>query len=164
MASLLQVCEPAGRTERLPAIASVIVSRTRNADWTPSRSSVGRDSHDPVSSTTLSIALVLAVMPQNGETAPLLGENIPNLARTGNLNRETAVQRIRRAANVRAVVYAVLTTIFVVALVLVLFFWEKLTGVVGHLPKDPHKAARYILNNAPVIVSLTLDLRGLVER
>ncbi|KAI0709261.1 membrane dipeptidase-domain-containing protein [Earliella scabrosa] len=102
-------------------------------------------------------------MPQNGETAPLLGENIPNLARTGNLNRETAVQRIRRAANVRAVVYAVLTTIFVVALVLVLFFWEKLTGVVGHLPKDPHKAARYILNNAPVIdghIDLPILARG----
>ncbi|TFK92082.1 hypothetical protein K466DRAFT_481304 [Polyporus arcularius HHB13444] len=90
-------------------------------------------------------------MPENGETAPLLGEGIPNLARTGNLERETPADRRRRLATIRAVVYTVLTVVFVVALASVLFLWDKITGVVGHLPKDPEKAALYILNNAPVI-------------
>ncbi len=93
-------------------------------------------------------------MPENGETAPLLGEGIPNLARTGNLERETPADRRRRLATIRAVVYTVLTVVFVVALASVLFLWDKITGVVGHLPKDPEKAALYILNNAPVIVSM----------
>ncbi len=97
-------------------------------------------------------------MSANGETAPLLGEGIPNLARTGNFERETAAQRVRRVATARGIVSAVLTTVFVVALVSVLFFWEKVSGVVGRLPKDPHKAAHYILHSAPVIVSYVQHL------
>ncbi|KAI0748147.1 membrane dipeptidase-domain-containing protein [Daedaleopsis nitida] len=90
-------------------------------------------------------------MAVNGETAPLLGDGIPNLARNGNFERETPAQRDRRVATVRGIIYAVLTTVFVAALVVVLFFWDKLTGYVGRLPADPEKAALYILNNAPVI-------------
>lgn len=92
-------------------------------------------------------------MAANGETAPLLGENVPNLARDPNFNGETAPDRARRAATVRAITYGVLTTVFVVALVVMLFLWNKLTGVVGRLPKDPHRAALIVLQNSPVIVS-----------
>ncbi|TBU50803.1 membrane dipeptidase-domain-containing protein [Dichomitus squalens] len=87
-------------------------------------------------------------MPQNGETAPLLG-GIPNLARNAVAQDEAA--RARRAATVRAVTYSILTTVFVVALAGLLLFWDKLSGVVGRLPKDPHKAALLILDSAPVI-------------
>lgn len=87
-------------------------------------------------------------MPENGETAPLLGENIPNLARNANAPPDNT----RRAATVRAITYGVLTTAFVVALVLFLFLWDTFTGI-GPLPKDPHKAALIVLKNAPVIVS-----------
>ncbi|EIW51737.1 uncharacterized protein TRAVEDRAFT_75537 [Trametes versicolor FP-101664 SS1] len=85
-------------------------------------------------------------MPENGETAPLLGENIPNLARNANAPPDNT----RRAATVRAITYGVLTTAFVVALVLFLFLWDTFTGI-GTLPKDPHKAALIVLKNAPVI-------------
>ncbi|KAI0362127.1 hypothetical protein OH77DRAFT_1416345 [Trametes cingulata] len=91
-------------------------------------------------------------MPENGETAPLLGEGIPNLARDANFNhRDTVADRERRAARVRAVTYGVLTAVFVVALVVMLSLWDKLTGVVGRLPKDPHKAALVVLRSSPVI-------------
>ena len=90
-------------------------------------------------------------MPENGETAPLLGDNVPNLARGP--NHETVADRVRRAATVRAATYGVLTTIFVIALVCMLFLWERLSGVVGGLPKDPHKAALIVLRSSPVIVS-----------
>ncbi|KAI0670359.1 membrane dipeptidase-domain-containing protein [Trametes maxima] len=89
-------------------------------------------------------------MPENGETAPLLGEAIPNLARDPE-NRDPAVERARRAATVRAITYGVLTTVFIVALVSLLFLWDKFTGEVGRLPKDPHKAALVVLQNSPVI-------------
>ena len=92
-------------------------------------------------------------MPENGETAPLLGENVPNLARDPNFDRNTATERIRRATTVRAATYGVLTTIFVIALVCMLFLWDRLSGVVGRLPKDPHKAALIVLQSSPVIVS-----------
>ncbi|KAM5531048.1 hypothetical protein V8D89_015268 [Ganoderma adspersum] len=85
---------------------------------------------------------------QNGETAPLLGE-IPNLARNGNVDE--AANRSRRAATVRAVTYSVLSLVFVLALVGVFAFWDKVTGVVGRLPKDPHEAALLIMERAPVI-------------
>ncbi|KAI0664784.1 membrane dipeptidase-domain-containing protein [Cubamyces menziesii] len=88
-------------------------------------------------------------MPENGETAPLLGDNVPNLARGP--NHETVADRVRRAATVRAATYGVLTTIFVIALVCMLFLWERLSGVVGGLPKDPHKAALIVLQSSPVI-------------
>lgn len=87
-------------------------------------------------------------MPENGETAPLLGENIPNLARNANAPPDNT----RRVATVRAITYGVLTTAFVVALVLFLFLWDTFTGI-GSLPKDPHKAALIVLKNSPVIVS-----------
>ncbi len=87
-------------------------------------------------------------MPENGETAPLLGENIPNLARNPNAPPDNA----RRAATVRAITYGVLTTAFLVALVLFLFLWDTFTGI-GHLPEDPHQAALIVLKNSPVIVS-----------
>ncbi|KAI0336561.1 hypothetical protein GY45DRAFT_1315961 [Cubamyces sp. BRFM 1775] len=90
-------------------------------------------------------------MPENGETAPLLGENVPNLARDPHFNREAATDRARRAATVRAATYGVLTTIFVIALVCMLFLWDRLSGVVGRLPKDPHKAALIVLQSSPVI-------------
>ncbi|KAI8998616.1 membrane dipeptidase-domain-containing protein [Trametes punicea] len=90
-------------------------------------------------------------MPENGETEPLLGENVPNLARDVDYNREAATERVRRTATVRAITYGVLTVIFVVALVSMLFLWEKLSGVVGRLPKDPHKAALIVLQSSPVI-------------
>ena len=89
---------------------------------------------------------------QNGETAPLLGE-IPNLARNINANVDEAVNRRRRAVTVRAVTYSVLSLVFVLALVGVFAFWDKVTGVVGRLPKDPHDAALLIMERAPVIVS-----------
>lgn len=88
-------------------------------------------------------------MPENGETAPLL-EAIPNLARNGHVERETATQHIHR---VRAITYTVLTVIFVAGLVSVLSFWDQVTGYVGGLPKDPHKAALILLRHAPIIVS-----------
>ena len=94
-------------------------------------------------------------MPENGETAPLLGQGVPNLARDGD-EHETAAERIRRATNVRAITHAVLSVLFIVALVCMFFFWDKLSGAVGRLPKDPHEAALYIMKNAPVIVSPTL--------
>ena len=87
---------------------------------------------------------------QNGETAPLLGD-VPNLAR--NVHVDEAANRSRRAATVRAVTYSVLSLIFVLALVGVFAFWDKVTGVVGRLPKDPHEAALLIMERAPVIVS-----------
>ncbi|KAI0374916.1 hypothetical protein BV20DRAFT_961140 [Pilatotrama ljubarskyi] len=90
-------------------------------------------------------------MPENGETEPLLGEGIPNLARDVNFNRDTVADRERRAATVRAITYGVLTAVFVVALVVMLSLWDKLTGVVGRLPKDPHKAALVVLQSSPVI-------------
>lgn len=96
----------------------------------------------------------LATMPENGETAPLLGENVPNLARNTNLNGDATADRVRRAATVRAVTYGVLTTLFVVALVLMLSLWDKLSGTIGRLPKDPHQAALVVLQKSPIIVSL----------
>ncbi len=87
---------------------------------------------------------------QNGETAPLLG-HVPNLARNGQVDE--AANRSRRAAIVRAATYSVLTLVFVLALAGVFAFWDKLTGVVGRLPKDPHEAALLIMERAPVIVS-----------
>lgn len=87
---------------------------------------------------------------QNGETAPLLGD-VPNLAR--NVQADEVANRTRRAASVRAVTYAVLTLVFVLALVGAFAFWDKLTGVVGHLPQDPQEAALLIMEGAPVIVS-----------
>ncbi|KAH9854253.1 membrane dipeptidase-domain-containing protein [Lenzites betulinus] len=90
-------------------------------------------------------------MPENGETAPLLGENVPNLARNTNLNGDATADRVRRAATVRAVTYGVLTTLFVVALVLMLSLWDKLSGTIGRLPKDPHQAALVVLQKSPII-------------
>lgn len=91
-------------------------------------------------------------MPENGETAPLLADNVPNLARDNEV--ETALARVRRAANVRAIVYSALTAIFVVALVTLLFFWDKApVGVGPGLPSDPYEAALVIMDKAPVIVS-----------
>ena len=37
---------------------------------------------------------------------------------------------------------------------LVLVFWEKLGNAVGSLPKDPHQAARRVLESSPIIVSI----------
>ena len=104
---------------------------------------------------SLDSPLLFISMPENGETAPLLAEGVPNLARTGAV--ESPSERVRRLATVRGVIYTVLTIVFVIALVTVLFVWDKVTGVVGRLPKDPEKAALYIMNSAPVIVS-TLHL------
>ncbi|KAI0780904.1 membrane dipeptidase-domain-containing protein [Trametes elegans] len=101
-------------------------------------------------------------MAQNGETAPLLGEGVPNLARDPNFTRETERDRVQRATTVRAIAYGVLTTVFIVALVLLLFLWDKISGVVGRLPKDPHKAALVVLQSSPVIDG-HIDLPGLVR-
>ena len=60
---------------------------------------------------------------------------------------------------IRAVIYAVLTLIFIVGLVVVSVFWEELGDVVGGLPKDPDQAAKRILDIAPVIVGSVVFLR-----
>ncbi|KAH9946097.1 membrane dipeptidase-domain-containing protein [Epithele typhae] len=98
------------------------------------------------------------------ETAPLLDDrNIPNLARTGNGHDEiaAAINRVQAAANRRAWIYAVLTAVFVVALVSMLFFWDKV-GSVGRLPSDPHEAALVIMKGAPVIDG-HIDLPGMAR-
>ncbi|OSC97128.1 hypothetical protein PYCCODRAFT_1440490 [Trametes coccinea BRFM310] len=90
-------------------------------------------------------------MPENGETAPLLGENVPNLARDTDFHGQAAANRVRRTATIRAITYGVLTTVFVVALLCMLLLWDKMSGAIGGLPKDPHKAALIVLQNSPVI-------------
>ncbi|CDO69503.1 hypothetical protein BN946_scf184785.g8 [Trametes cinnabarina] len=90
-------------------------------------------------------------MPQNGETEPLLGENVPNLARDTDFQGTAETDRVRRTATIRAITYGVLTTVFVVALLCMLFLWDRISGVVGRLPKDPHKAALIVLRSSPVI-------------
>ena len=93
-------------------------------------------------------------MTENGETAPLLSENVPNLARGDDRGGiDAAMARIRRATNVRAIVYCILSAVFVVALVSMLFFWEDVSGTIGGLPRDPHEAALAVMKGAPVIVS-----------
>ena len=79
----------------------------------------------------------------NGEQAPLLGG--PSLDRP---------KRPTQAA--RVTIYGALTLLFAIALVLGIVFWEKLGGFVGDLPKDPKKAAKRLLDDAPVIVSTVL--------
>ena len=97
-------------------------------------------------------------MAENGETAPLLAENVPNLARTNgrDADADAAYARARRAANVRAITYAVLSAVFVIALVSMLFFWDRAAGRVHPLPSDPHDAALAIMEGAPAIVSSIL--------
>ena len=109
------------------------------------------EQRDRVPSQTRQPLFLPTAMPENGETAPLLGD-LPNLARNV-VVEDQAAARARRAATVRAVTYSVLTTVFVVALAGMFLFWDKLSGWVGRLPKDPHKAALLIMDSAPVIVS-----------
>lgn len=79
----------------------------------------------------------------NGEQAPLLGAG-PSL----NLAK-------RNTPAARVTIYGCVTLLFVIALVLAIVFWENLGGFVGNLPKDPEKAAKRLLEVAPIIVSLT---------
>ncbi|KAH8079421.1 membrane dipeptidase-domain-containing protein [Cristinia sonorae] len=79
-------------------------------------------------------------MSSSTENAPLLGGG-PTLARP----------KPTHNSKIRAIIYGVLTLIFVTGLVAVSVFWEELGGVVGGLPNDPEKAAQRILDIAPVI-------------
>lgn len=96
----------------------------------------------------------MASSTNNGEQAPLLGEG-PSLDRRDRTKRHTPAARVT--------IYSVLTLLFVVALVLGIVFWEKLGGFVGDLPKDPEKAAKRLLDVAPIIVSMNLvqEMNGL---
>ena len=93
------------------------------------------------------------------ETAPLLADadNVPNLARAnGHSDADATVERARRRANVRAIVYSALTAIFVIALVTIIFAWDKVSNRVGDLPSDPDEAALVIMDASPVIVSFLM--------
>jgi membrane dipeptidase len=78
------------------------------------------------------------------ETTPLLPQTV-------------ATESDNPPGKMRAAVWAALTTLFTVALVVLLFFPQivpdALAPVIGRLPKDPMRAALRILDNAPVIVS-----------
>ncbi|KAK7685358.1 hypothetical protein QCA50_011722 [Cerrena zonata] len=77
-----------------------------------------------------------------GEQAPLLGDG-PSLNSQDRAKRQTPAARVT--------IYGSLTLLFVVALILGIVFWEKLGGFVGNLPKDPEKAAKRLLDVAPII-------------
>ena len=93
-----------------------------------------------------------------GEQEPLLGDpDVQNLARNPEFYNDLRAKReaaAKRAAAIRATLYGSLTVLFAVALVGMLFFWEKLGGVIGGLPKDPDLAALIIMNSSPAIVSV----------
>ncbi|TCD62476.1 hypothetical protein EIP91_006824 [Steccherinum ochraceum] len=75
------------------------------------------------------------------------GEQAPLLRRGPTANKEQPpVHR-----SVRAIIYGVLTVIFVVGLIVVSVFWEEVGGIVGEFPKDPEQAARRLLKIAPII-------------
>lgn len=95
------------------------------------------------------------------EREPLLSAQ-PNLARDTDVGEHAAKDaHHRRATTVRAVGYGVLTAAFVVAVVCMLFFWDKIGRAVGALPGNPEDAARRLLQSAPVIVSVnTLIVRN----
>ncbi|KAH9941039.1 membrane dipeptidase-domain-containing protein [Amylocystis lapponica] len=92
-------------------------------------------------------------MSANDEQAPLLGSpEGRNLARDSDYPSAAAQHAAkRRAISIRAVTYVALTVLFVVALISMLFFWEKVGDYVGDLPKDPDRAALRVLEAAPVI-------------
>jgi hypothetical protein len=100
-------------------------------------------------------------MASNGhERAPLLPGSRP-LARSD--EEDEAHTRTLRAAKVRVIVSSVLTAVFIAALVLMFVAADKFNlgpGERGTLPKDPLKAARAILKDAPVIVSKRMSLHA----
>ncbi|TCD62475.1 hypothetical protein EIP91_006823 [Steccherinum ochraceum] len=94
----------------------------------------------------------MSAQPSNGEQAPLLPGGGPSI------NRDQPVR-----PSVRAIIYGVLTAIFVVGLVVVSVFWEEVGGIVGSLPKDPEQAAKRILEIAPVIVGAVFVVDGHID-
>ena len=82
--------------------------------------------------------------PTNGERAPLLGDSERGQSGTG-------------TSKARGVIWGVLTLLFLVATVLLVFFGkvfcDPFAPWLGTLPSDPNLAALAILDKAPVIVS-----------
>lgn len=103
----------------------------------------------------LAQSLLLTSQMSSDETRPLISDdhNEP-----GEFDRKQEGPNVRT----RGIVWGILTFIFLLGLVFVLFFSDRFADTlypwVGQLPKDPQLAALRILDNAPVIVRKTLSL------
>lgn len=106
---------------------------------------------DPTPQITQAVILGLAqslLYTTTNETTPLL-EN-------GNGAHVEETRPSRHNLLVRAIIWTLLTLLFIVGLVVVLIFQDKLPDSLypwlGRLPKDPMAAALIIMDKAPVIV------------
>ncbi|KAL6308043.1 membrane dipeptidase-domain-containing protein [Sparassis latifolia] len=92
-------------------------------------------------------------MSAEDEQAPLLGSPSANVTH-GNGGGEPGPsdESIRQhVLSIRVIIYAILTAAFVVVLVSMVVFWEKVGRFAGQLPKDPNQAAQRVLDGAPII-------------
>ncbi|KAI0075372.1 hypothetical protein K474DRAFT_1664328 [Panus rudis PR-1116 ss-1] len=92
-------------------------------------------------------------------SAPAVDEQAPLLGEGPTLNRRPLAHPAARAS-----IYGALTVVFVVALVIASFHWERLGHWLGDLPKDPEKAAKRLLEVAPIIdghIDLPILVRSL---
>ncbi|KAJ7502852.1 membrane dipeptidase-domain-containing protein [Mycena galericulata] len=85
-----------------------------------------------------------------GESSPLLPQPVGS-------------EEAAPVGRTRAVVWTILTAVFTVSLVILLVVAPVLERKLGRLPKDPMRAALYVLDNAPVIdghIDLPILLRS----